>query len=195
MSTRLINALENVRKLPEITLGTIVASIEEEALLVVCLVAILPFMQPIPIPGVSTLLGLIVCLQGIGLMLWSKPLLTDRMKKVTIDHDKFEKIFSAASKFSSFTSKLSAFKHPVINTRGSHIICGLAIALSAAFLSLPLPIPFSNFIPALSIFIICVGLLEEDVILTFIGLGITFVVGLIATFSFHIIKEHISSWF
>lgn len=67
MSQRLLTSLEHVRTLPVITLGSIVDHIEDEALVIVCLVAILPFMQPIPIPGVSSVLGLIVLLQGIGL--------------------------------------------------------------------------------------------------------------------------------
>ena len=195
MSARLIKALEDVRQLPQITLGKIVEHVEGEALLILCLVAILPFMQPIPIPGVSSVLGLIVLLQGVGLMFWSRPLLTQRMKNVNITHEKFEVIYKAAQKFSSFTSKISAFKHPVTNTRASHILCGLAIVLSSAFLSLPLPIPFSNLIPALSIFMICIGLLEEDIVLIILGMGITLTVIWMAMFSFHLIAEKMQGWF
>ncbi len=195
MSVRLMKALEDVRCLPQITLGKIVEHVEGEALLIVCLVGILPFMQPIPIPGLSSVLGVIVLLQGLGLMIWSKPLLTRKMKNMNIAHDKFEVILKAAQKFSSFTSKISAFKHPVANSRGSHILCGLAIVLSAAFLSLPLPIPFSNLVPALSIFLICIGLLEEDIILILIGFGITVTVMWMAFFSYHIISDQMRNWF
>lgn len=195
MSNRLLKALEDVRVLPQITLGKIVEHVEGEALLIVCLVSILPFLQPIPIPGLSSILGVIVLLQGIGLMFWSKPLLTKKMRDLNITHERFEMIYKAAQKFESFTSKISAFKHPLTNTRVSHIICGLAIVLSAAFLSLPLPIPFSNLVPALSIFMICIGLLEEDLVLILIGLGITATVLWMAMFSFHLITEKLQTWF
>lgn len=195
MSARLLKALEDVRDLPQITLGKIVEHVEGEALLILCLVSILPFLQPIPIPGLSSILGLIVLLQGLGLMLWSKPLLTKKMRTLIITHERFETIYKAAKKFSSFTSKISAFKHPMTNTRVSHILCGIAIVLSAAFLSLPLPIPFSNLIPALSIFLICIGLLEEDLVLILIGMGITATVLWMAMFSFHIISEKLHAWF
>lgn len=194
MSARLIKALDDVQNLPHITLGKIVEHVEGEALLILCLVSILPFMQPIPIPGLSSILGLIVLLQGFGLMIWSKPLLTKRMKEVNITHEKFEFIYKAALKFSNVTSKISTFKHPMANSRISHFVCGLAIVLSSAFLSLPLPIPFSNLIPALSIFLICVGLLEDDVILIMIGIGITWAVGMMAMYSYHIIAEQIRNW-
>lgn len=195
MSERLIKALSEVRTLPTITLGSIVNHIEGEALLILSLISILPFMQPIPIPGLSSLLGLIVLLQGIGLMFWSKPLLTKRMKLVVITHEKFEIIYKAALKFSYFTNKLSAYKHPATNSRLSHILCGFAIIVSAAFLSLPLPIPFSNLIPALSIFLICVGLLEEDLMLIICGHSITLAVGWMAVFSYQIILEKMQDWF
>lgn len=194
MSNRLLKALEDVRDLPHITLGKIVEHVEGEALLILCLVSILPFLQPIPIPGLSSILGLIVLLQGVGLMIWDKPLLTKKMRSLNITHERFEIIYKAALKFTAFTSKISAFKHPMTNTRVSHIICGLAIVLSAAFLSLPLPIPFSNLIPALSIFMICIGLLEEDLVLVLIGLGITATVLWMAMFSFHIISEKLQTW-
>jgi hypothetical protein len=195
MSDRLIKALDDVRDIPHITLGKIVEHVEGEALLILSLVSILPFMQPIPIPGLSSVLGFIVLLQGLGLMIWSKPLLTKKMKNLNITHEKFEIIYKAAKKFSGFTSKISAFKHPITNSRASHILCGFAIVLSAGFLALPLPIPFSNLVPALSIFLICIGLLEEDFILITIGLGITLTVIWMAMFSYHIIMEKVQSWF
>ena len=194
MSVRLMKALEDVRGMSHITLGNIVEKVQEEAIVILCLVSILPFMQPIPIPGLSSILGFVVLLQGFGLMMWSKPLLTKKMKSLNISHDRFEIIYKAANKFSSFTSKISAFKHPYTNTRPAHILCGFSIVLSAAFLSLPLPIPFSNFIPALSIFLICIGLLEDDLVLILMGLGITITVIWMAMFSYHIIMQQIQSW-
>ncbi len=190
MSVKLIKALDEVRALEQITLGKIVDHIQGEALLILCLVTILPFMQPIPIPGVSSLLGFVVLLQGLGLMIWGRPLLTQRMRDFVIDNDKFEKIYSVAVKFSRITSKLATMRHPVTSSRASQILCGLAITLLAAFLSLPLPIPFSNFIPALGIFSICVGLLEEDILLIMIGYGITATILWMGLFSYQMLVDH-----
>ncbi len=194
MNTRLIQALEKVRALPKITLGEIATHLEGEAILVLCLVTILPFMQPIPIPGLSSVLGFVVLLQGLGLMVLDRPLLTEKMSAVVIPHDRFDIIYRAALRFTGFTARLSAFKHPATNSKPSKILCGLSIVLSAAFLSLPLPIPFSNFVPALAIFLICVGLIEEDVMLVLMGHGITAVVCVIAVFSFEILRERLTNW-
>jgi hypothetical protein len=181
--------LTEVRNLPEITLDKLVNSLKDEALVVVCLIAILPFMQPIPLPGVSTLLGLVALLQGLSLMFLKKPMLTKKMKQIKISHEKFELIYKAAEKFTTMADKISVFNHPWTNSRASHIICGLAIVISSAFLSLPLPIPFSNFVPALSIALICLGLLEEDIFLLIIGLSITISVIWMGFISYHLIVE------
>ena len=195
MSERLIKAIDEVKDLPEVTLGSIVDRIGDEALLIVSLISIIPFMQPIPIPGLSTLLGLVVLLQGLGMIIAGKPLLTQRMKNIKLTRDKLMMIHKAAIKLDKFTSKISAFKHPVIKSRGVHVLCGFTIFLAAAFLSLPLPIPFSNFIPALCIFFICAGLLECDLMLVLFGHGIALTVVWMATLSFHLIQEKFLYYF
>ena len=195
MSERLMRALESIRNVPDLTIGKVVETVEEEALTVICLISIIPFMQPIPIPGLSSLLGMIALLQGVGLIFWGRPLLTQKMKDVTIPRDKFEFIYKAAGKFSSFTSKISTFPHPGVNGRVVQIISGLSIVISASFLSLPLPIPFSNLIPALSIFLICIGLLEDDVILILLGMSITVTVIWMGFLSYGFIAEQFQGWF
>lgn len=190
MSSKLITHLSEVRTLPVITLENLVDSLKDQALVVICLISIIPFMQPIPLPGLSTALGLVSLLQGVSLMLFRRPLLTKKMKEVKISHEKFETIFKAAEKFSRFAGKISILSHPWTNSRASHFICGFSIVLSSAFLSLPLPIPFSNFVPALSIALICLGLLEEDIFLVIIGLSITCSVIWMGFFSYHLLIEN-----
>lgn len=195
MSERLIRAIDDFKELPEVTLGTIVDKIGDESLLIVSLICVLPFMQPIPIPGVSTILGLIVFLQGVGLIVKGKPLLTKRMRAVVLTNDRMMLIYRAAQKFDRFASKLSAFKHPVIGSRGVRIFCGFTIILVSAFLSLPLPIPFSNFVPALCLFFICAGLLENDLVLVLFGHAIAITVLWMGIASYEIIVTKFNTWF
>jgi len=191
--SKLLERMSTVKDLPEITLGTLVESLEDDSLLVICLISILPFMQPIPIPGLSSLLGFVAMLQGIALMTIGRALLTKRMKSVVISKERFEMIYQAAIKFTKYSSKLSFWSHPKTNSKIVHIICGISITLAAGFLSLPLPIPFSNFIPAISIAFICFGLLEDDVLLILMGLLITSGVIWMGIFSYHIILEQFPS--
>ncbi len=192
MSSKLLAHLDQVKKLPVITLDQLVINLKDQGLVVLCLVTILPFMQPIPLPGISSILGLIILLQGVAMMFVQKPLLTKKMKDVVITHERFDQIYRAAEKFTNFAQRLSVFPHPWTNSRASHFICGLAIVFAAAFLSLPLPIPFSNFVPALSIALICLGLLEEDLVLIIMGLSISLSVMWMGFFSYHFLLDTVS---
>lgn len=195
MSSKLLVQLNEIRTFPVITLETLSDSLKQEALIVMCLIAILPFMQPIPLPGISTVLGFVACLQGISLMFIQKPLLTKRMKRISISHEKFELIYRAAVKFCRVTDKISIAPHPWTNSKASRFLCGISIVISSLFLSLPLPIPFSNFVPALSIALVCLGLLEEDIILVTIGLCITGAVIWMGFLSYHLIAEKFPIFF
>jgi hypothetical protein len=195
MSSKLITRLSEIKNLEIITLEILAESLKGEALVIICLISIIPFMQPIPLPGVSSVLGLITFMQGISLMFFRRPLLTKKMKAIKISHDKFEQIYKVAQKFTKVAGMISVFNHPWTNSRASHFICGLAIVLSSAFLSLPLPIPLSNFVPALSIALICLGLLEEDIFLLIIGLSITVAVTWMGIFSYHLVAERFPYFF
>ena len=198
MSSPLLEQLNEIRKLPKITLGKLADGLKQEAIVVVCLVSILPFLQPIPLPGLSTVLGFVAFLQGGSLMFVDEPFLTKKMRDIEIPHQRFEQIYRAAEKFCKVASKIAVASHPWTRSRASKILCGISIVISACFLSLPLPIPMSNFVPALSIALVCLGLLEEDIILVTIGLSITVAVIWMGIFSYHLIAEKfpmIFNWF
>jgi hypothetical protein len=195
MSSKLTQHLHELKHLEVITLENIIDSLKDEALLVVCLVSILPFLQPIPLPGLSSLLGIVALFQGIGLIFFKKPLLTQRMKKLVISREKFESLCFVAEKLERFTDAISFYSHPASNSRLGHIFCGTGITLAAAFLCLPLPIPLSNFVPALSIALICIGLLEQDLFLITIGLGIVLALIGMGIFSFYFMAEKFPYFF
>jgi hypothetical protein len=52
-------------------------------------------------------------------------------------------------------------------------ITGIFLAWDAFLLSLPLPIPFTNLIPAYTILFLVIGLLESDGLFVLIGYGLT----------------------
>jgi hypothetical protein len=190
-----MSELERLNQLEKITLIKIIDSIEDDALLIISLVLILPFMQPIPLPGVSSLLGIMIFLQGLALVIWDKPFIPERFHHTQISHDKFKLVIKAAEKFSHLSSKLTSLKHPWIKSKPSRILGGIGVMVSAGFLSLPLPIPFSNFIPALSIFFIIVALLEEDVILLIMGLSISAAIMSMGILSYVFLIDQLKHYF
>jgi hypothetical protein len=50
---------------------------------------------------------------------------------------------------------------------------GLCLVLNAALMALPLPIPFTNLLPAYTILVLSVGSFESDGVFLLVGYGLT----------------------
>ncbi len=123
---------------------------------------IIPFLQPIPLFGLSSLFGTLICilvlLYGFGKPAW----LPKRWEKIRI---KREIIYAIAVKRRRWILKISKVLHPRLHLffRGPFSwLSNLVAFISAVLLALPLPIPFSNAFPAWVIFLQAIAHLEDD---------------------------------
>jgi hypothetical protein len=103
------------------------------------------------------------------------------------------KIFAKIEKL--FRRRLSALVIPP-----GHNMAGIALMANGVALALPLPpvILFSNGLPAMSVFLICLGLLERDGLLVLLGHGFAVLTWLYFGFWADLIIEtmiKIPSWF
>jgi len=123
----------------------------------------LPFMTPIPLPGLSTPFGLAMGLIALRLMLGQKPWLPERILSRPIPQGFFGKVFSFAAGVIRILEKL--LKPRMVFLTDTVVLyrvhAGLMM-LAAAALLLPLPIPFTNTLPAWTIILVAAGLLERD---------------------------------
>lgn len=179
----------------EVTLGEIADKLQSKGLVFLSLMAVIPFMQPIPIPGVSTLLGFVIALQGLALMFINKPLLTKKMRSQPLRIETVQSFLKISHKIYPWMSWiLTGTGKDITHFKVLRVICGFTLFLLSLFLSLPLPIPGSNFLPALGIFCICLGLLEEDLLLIVIGNLYAFFFGWLISLSFELIIEQMGQW-
>lgn len=130
----------------------------------------LPFCQPLQIPGFSTPFGLLIAFLGVrsafGKHFWiPKKLAAKKVSSSTV-----QKI---VRKGFYWIKKLQRFIHHrwawVCRMRWMQAMHGLVIAFLGILLALPLPIPFTNLTAAWAIFLMCLGLLEEDGLLIVLG--------------------------
>ena len=132
-----------------------------KALLLILLV--LPFCQPIPLPGLSTLFGLLIAWVGLRVAFGHSVLLPKFIQDKIIPSKLLTQILT---KSLWVFSKLRHLTHPRIRWICEpplwHICHGIFISLLGLFLALPLPIPFSNLIAAWPLFLLGLGLLESD---------------------------------
>ncbi len=130
----------------------------------------LPFLQPIPLPGLSTPFGLTLAILGVFTLLYRPPYVPQRLGKMKLDGSSVLKICSGLE------ALLTRLEH-LVKPRGRGVcrqlwlkrLNGCLFLLHGALLSLPLPIPFTNTLPAISIFLISWGTLEEDYLAISLG--------------------------
>lgn len=137
----------------------------------------LPFCQPLQIPGLSTPFGLVIAFFGFrmafGKDLWlPKRLLSKKLASATV-----QKI---SEKCLKLMKKMMRWVHPRLEKmyqhRIMHICNGLLIVLLGIFLALPLPIPLSNVAAGWAIFLVSIGLLEDDGIFILAGYFISLLI-------------------
>lgn len=123
---------------------------------------ILPFLQPIPIPGLSTPLGLLIALVTGFSYLRKPPWLPSRWMNHQLPASTVLKINEGSEKLFQKVSKFIHPRWPVLFKDPFRTITTMIVILNALLLALPLPIPFSNAFPAWVIFLYALAELEDD---------------------------------
>ncbi len=153
-----------------ISVGEILHILSGKGQSLILLFLSLPFCQPFQIPGLSTPFGLAIAFIGLRMAFGKRVWLPKRILAKTITPHTLQKI---TGKTLWLVKKMKRWVHPrltwLCHYPVLHIINGLLISLLGIFLALPLPIPFSNLTSAWSIFLIGLGVLEDDGVFILIG--------------------------
>jgi len=162
-----------------IVLGDLIELLGDRAFGAMLLIFALPNMVPVPLPGLSTVLGAPMVLFAAQLMLGHpKPWLPARLSKLSIARETFVTMAGASR---GYLERVERFLKPrwlvLTDGRGERMLGAVCLLLS---LILILPIPFGNMLPAFAVALIAVGILEKDGICVTIGLAV-------ATFSVSVV--------
>jgi hypothetical protein len=128
-----------------------------------------PFVTPIPVPGLSTLFGLLIAIAGIRISFGFPPWVPERFRSKEISEKMANHIFTKGiatmKKVEVLTKPRIAFfsVNPWVRYFNGFVIVAMALVLA-----LPLP-PGTNFPPALAIVLMALGHLEEDGIIILLG--------------------------
>jgi len=176
---RHLRALEEAVDGP-MTLGELTGRLHHAGFGLIVIVVCLPFLQPVPMGGLSTVLGPYVALQGVRLWRGDKELrLPAWIAKRRLEERTLHLLLGLARRFFAFAEK---FCRPRWRAMLAHErAAGAGIALSGALLSLPFPIPLSNMICAGPAVLLALSALEEDGVLAVLGW-----LGLLLSVAFHI---------
>lgn len=129
---------------------------------ILMLIFILPFLQPVPMLGLSTPFGALIGLVAIFAYLKKPPFLPKMWKQLNISTPTVLKITEGAEKV---FAKIKFLIHPRMRFLFKEPFLAfncIMLCWNSFLLALPIPFPFTNTLPAFAIFSLALAYLEED---------------------------------
>jgi hypothetical protein len=131
--------------------------------------------SPIPLAGLSALFGSGIILVGCQLALgYDRPSLPQKIDRLELSPDASQKLLKNIDRLLQPIERIA--RHRLSRFSSSwwgYRIIGICLAWNALLMSLPLPIPFTNLLPAYTILFLAIGLLESDGLFILIGYTMT----------------------
>ena len=190
LQSRLSTDLESLRsrmKDQSLTLGELKRALRGRGSAMLLVLLALPFCF-VAIPGLSIPFGIAICCIGARMMIGREPWLPrsilHRRLSTARSHQLLTSAIKLARMLESFVRPRLGFLHagPIMPR-----VAGLGIVIASLGLMLPLPIPFSNSIPAWAVALLAIGTMEKDglcVLLGYLTVVATWVfIGLTSTFA------------
>ncbi len=198
IALRITNLAHSVESLPadeKVALAELEAALMPLSRDIVCLVLIVPFLQPIPVWGVSSFLGLAVALLHIQVVLKGEAAaFPSRIQRFTVTAKHLLMMLHGAQRILKILAKAPEFKGPVFASLAQARIVSVQITFLGLLLMLPLPVPASNMIPALGILFFVVGILAENILFLLAGY-LSFILNIIFFGALAIFPVVIANWF
>ncbi len=130
----------------------------------------LPFIQPIPLPMLSTPMGFVIIVISFFGLMNRKPWIPKSLAEKEISSKLLLRMTEVAQWGWSKLEKVIAPRWDfVFRSRGAQIFNFTIVVLSALLLALPIPFPMSNKVASIPILLNALGQLEEDGVLVMIS--------------------------
>ena len=144
-----------------LSIGELTRAVGEKGFGLLLIVLSLPSALPVPAPGYSTPFGLVMALIALQILrgrtaVW----LPQKIGSIRIKPKLADKMLGTASKFLSKIERFIRPRQMWIRWRAGQASLALVVLIMACLMMLP--IPMTNTFPAMIIFMIGVGLSEED---------------------------------
>lgn len=121
-----------------------------------------PFLLPVPLPGLSVPFGIVIALFGLRLCLAQKPWLPQFLLRTKIHYGTLAMLVEKGVWLASKVEKVLKPRLLFLSAGEFHFrVHGVMFVCMGILLALPLP-PGTNLPPALSIVLLCFGMMERD---------------------------------
>jgi hypothetical protein len=169
---RLTQDLDRVRAASHagpLRLAEVLSSADDRGFALVLLLSTFPFVLPFPTLGLATPVGFALALAAFGLVLGRPAVLPASLGALEIGPRALARASAVLSRATWVLERVTRPRMAFMMGRGMRIVLGLSLVTAAVVLGLPIPLPLSNFFPAIAILLFATGVLEGDGLLVLAG--------------------------
>lgn len=155
------------------TLRHLLAPLGAEATTLACAMLALPFLSPVSLGPITTPVSVLIALLGWQLLRGTRSPLPDRLMRVSVPQGVHRAMSAVLRRVHRWLHRISRPRLPqlVTGSRG-RILCASGVIAGALLLAVPVPmLPLTNTFPALAILLFALGWLEQDGVLTLLGVA------------------------
>lgn len=163
-----------------VSIETLLDLLFNESIHTIIMILVAPFLLTVSIPGSSMPFGLLIIMLEVSVLFKRNLYLPKRVLNYTLSKESINRLFAVLIKALTYLEKISKPRGNFTENKLINVINSLIIIFLAVLLFLPLPVPFTDFTPAVSILILSVSCLEQDSYLMVMG----YVATIITTFYF-----------
>ena len=159
-----------------LTLNALLASTGGRGLFLVVILLCLPFITPIPLPGVSMVFGLVIGVLAVRLAVGLPPRLPKSLGERSLEGPLMRKVVSGSVKILGVIEKFARPRRstwiawPAVRFANATLVALMALLLMLPFPPFP---PFTNSLPAYSIILLAASMMEEDGTLIWVGYAVS----------------------
>ncbi len=177
----------------KVTLGEIVDAINDKQFGMLLVLLSIPSALPIPAAGYSTPFGVAILILGLQMLKGRRtPWLPRKMRQKTFTRQKLVGMVNKTGGFFRWVEKFVRPRLHWINSRGGYRLMALLVIFMSLLMCLP--IPSTNTAPAMVIFLIGIGLCEDDGLFALgacaLGIVAALVYVVVIYFAVQLIREH-----
>lgn len=162
LSAELMHLQERMATGP-VTLRQVIYVLRARAYMLLLILLALPFVTPIPVPGLSVPFGAAIAFIALRLTLGQRPWLPMKFQRKQLPAGFFSSVIRVATRVIRILEALLRPRLPALTSSTLLLRAhAFVIFIAAIELLLPLPIPFTNTLPAWAILLMAGGMLERD---------------------------------
>lgn len=170
-----LRAILGHSEVTNVTLNDLLSQTGGRGLYLLMILLCLPFISPIPLPGLSNVIGPVISLLAIRLAFRLPPHLPRFIGAREISRRRMRAFVAASAKFIQMLEGLARPRHSLwLDWPVVRFINALILALMGMLLALPIPpmLPFTNSLPCWAIIVMALAIMEADGVLIFLGYAI-----------------------